>query len=153
MESARIVALAVIAAVTYGILQDLVTTRVCIEYFTIGHPRIIASESPLALAFLWGTIATWWVGLPLGGVLALSSRIGARPKLSWRHLLRPLATTMAVVGILATLAGFAGYGLARAAHLMAYIAGIVSGLTLCVIVWRRRASEASRRAVGAPTRS
>jgi hypothetical protein len=40
MESVKIIALCVGAAIAYGVLQDQVTARVCVEYFTIGHPPI-----------------------------------------------------------------------------------------------------------------
>jgi hypothetical protein len=32
----RILLLSVAAAVLYGILQDQVTARICVEYFTVG---------------------------------------------------------------------------------------------------------------------
>src|SRR5438105_3328307 len=40
MESAKILLLSVATAVAYGIVQDQVTARVCVEYFTIGHPPV-----------------------------------------------------------------------------------------------------------------
>ncbi len=54
------------ASVLYGLLHDQVTARVCVEYFTIGHPRVMASKSPTPLALYWGVVAPWWVGLPAG---------------------------------------------------------------------------------------
>jgi len=36
MEYIKIVLLAIAAAISYGILHDQITVRVCIEYFTIG---------------------------------------------------------------------------------------------------------------------
>lgn len=59
------VALSVLAAVVYGILHDQITARICVEYFTIGHARLIDSDSPTVLGLFWGVVATWWVGLPL----------------------------------------------------------------------------------------
>lgn len=47
-----------IAAIAYGIFLDLITTRICIEYFTIGHIPIIASKEPIDLAIAWGIVAT-----------------------------------------------------------------------------------------------
>lgn len=70
MEALRIVALAVAAAVAYGVLHDQVTARICVEYFTIGHPLLVPSYSPTLLALAWGVVATWWVGLVGGLVLA-----------------------------------------------------------------------------------
>ena len=91
MKSLSIVALAMAAAISYGIVHDQITARICLEYFTIGHPRLIASESPTVLALFWGVVATWWVGLPLGIALAVAARIGGRPKLTATDLVRPLA--------------------------------------------------------------
>src|ERR1041384_6329339 len=50
MPSLKIVLLGFCAAVGYGILHDQVTARVCVEYFTVGHPRIIASWVPVSIA-------------------------------------------------------------------------------------------------------
>ena len=60
-----IVALALFAGIAYSILHDQVTARVCVEYFTVGHPRIFPTESPTLLAIGWGIVATWWFALPL----------------------------------------------------------------------------------------
>jgi len=35
-----IVLLCIVAAVVYGVVHDQVTARVCVEYFTIGHPPV-----------------------------------------------------------------------------------------------------------------
>lgn len=48
-----IVLLAVLAACGYGVIHDQITVRICLEYFTIGHPRIFTTESPTLLAFGW----------------------------------------------------------------------------------------------------
>lgn len=164
MEALRIVALGVGASVLYGILHDQVTARVCVEYFTIGHRRVMESESPTLLALYWGVAATWWVGLPAGILLAISARLGGEPKRSWRELLRPMAVQLAVMAALALIAGLAGYAMARAgkvwllpplaervprdrhavfladlwAHLASYASGALGTLVLCVHTgWRR----------------
>ena len=82
MHSLRIIGLSLLAAIVYEIAHDQVTARVCVEYFTIGHPPLIPSESPTLLALAWGVVATWWVGLPLGIMLAVAARAGRRPKLA-----------------------------------------------------------------------
>ena len=41
MQAVLIFLLSIAAAVTYGIVHDQVTARVCVEYFTIGHPSIL----------------------------------------------------------------------------------------------------------------
>jgi len=82
MQVLAIVALGVVGAVTYGILQDLVTAHVCLEYFSVFHGT--PEGGPVAQALHWGVVATWWVGLPLGWVLALAARVGPWPKRTWR---------------------------------------------------------------------
>ncbi|MBN1395803.1 MAG: hypothetical protein JW959_12345, partial [Pirellulales bacterium] len=72
MEPLKILLLCVDAAIVYGVLHDQVTARVCVEYFTVGHPPVFATDSPTLLAFGRGFIATWWVGLILG-VLAIAA--------------------------------------------------------------------------------
>jgi hypothetical protein len=163
MESLKIILLCILAAVTYGILQDLITTRVCVEYFTIGHLPI-GTEDPTLLAIGWGILATWWVGLGLGLLLAFAARVGSRPRLAMRDLVRPVAITMLSVALAAAIAGMIGYLAAQsgwiflisplaqqvppdkharfladgAAHTVAYAAGALGGAVVCVAVWRKR---------------
>ena len=164
MEAIKIVILCVLSAVIYGILHDQVTARVCVEYFTIGHPPVFDTESPTLLAFGWGIIATWWVGLILGVPAALAARWGSLPKLNAFGLVRPIGGLLAVMGIASLLAGIVGYFMASAgkvwlveplastvptakhnayvadlwAHMAAYGVGFFGGLALCGwIVFRR----------------
>lgn len=164
MEAAKIVLLGLAAAVGYGVLHDQVTVRVCLEYFTIGHPRVFDTESPTLLALGWGVIATWWVGLPLGLLLAAFARLGPEPKLTARELLPSVGVLLAVMGALALLAGIAGYvaavqGKVRLvgslaaevprdrhavfladlwAHSASYASGALGGLVLGVVALGRR---------------
>ncbi len=164
MESLKIIALCVVAACLYGILQDQVTARVCVEYLSVWHPPIFATQSPTLLGLGWGVVATWWVGAMLGVGLALCARAGRAPKLAAADLLRPVGRLMLVVGAVALLAGLVGYALARSgevfvvgpvaeevpaarharfladlwAHNAAYLAGFIGGIVLCVRTVRRR---------------
>ncbi len=170
MRTAAILGLCVLAAIAYGIALDQVTARVCVEYFTIGHPPIFGTEDPTLLAFGWGVVATWWVGLGLGIPLAIASALGPGPRRDARSLLRPIASLMAVVYVLAALSGLAGYLLARSgsirlveplassidparhprfladlwAHLASYAVGFVGGWIVIVRVYlsRRRLGTA-----------
>ncbi|MBV8223051.1 MAG: hypothetical protein JO293_06785, partial [Candidatus Eremiobacteraeota bacterium] len=76
MEGARIWVLCIAAAVLYGELHDQITARVCVEYFTIGHPPLFPTDDPTLLGLGWGVVATWWVGLVLGAGLAVAARAG-----------------------------------------------------------------------------
>ena len=161
MRFITIVALTVLAGITYGILHDQVTARVCVEYFTIGHPPLIATESPTLLAIAWGIVATWWFALPLGVALASAARVGERPKLTASQLVRPLLILLAAMGAVALVAGITGYVLTSTArmppnewvvanivaekqaafmadwwaHSASYIGGFVGAIILCLYTW------------------
>jgi hypothetical protein len=113
MQFLKIVALSVAAAVTYGIIHDQVTARICVEYFTVGHPPVFDTEDPTLLGVGWGIFATWWVGVILGVPLAMTARIGNWPKRSARSLIRPIAWMMLATAICAAIAGIFGWLLAR----------------------------------------
>ncbi len=164
LEVLKIIAMCVLAAVVYGILHDQVTVRVCVEYFTIGHPPVFKTSSPTLLALGWGIIATWWVGLPLGTLLAAFARMGALPRLTARDLFRPLTIMLCLLGTAALIAGVVGYILARNdvlhlmgelaravpaekhdafiadlwAHNCSYLGGVVGAIALSVHARRRR---------------
>ncbi|HXH38154.1 MAG TPA: hypothetical protein VNN08_05975 [Thermoanaerobaculia bacterium] len=166
MRFLGIIALAVLAGITYGILHDQVTARVCVEYFTIGHPPIFRTTSPTLLAIGWGIVATWWVALPLGFSLACAARLGERPKRSASELVRPLVVLLGAMALLALVSGVTGYALATNksipiepwvagsiepskqaafiadwwAHTASYFGGFVGGMLLCLWVWRSRRS-------------
>jgi hypothetical protein len=112
MEIVKIVAAAVLAAIGYGILHDQATAHLCVEYFTIAHPPVFATLSPFWLAVGWGIIATWWLGLALGVLLALAARSGARPKFGLAELLPSIVLLVAVMAVSAASIGLAGYTIA-----------------------------------------
>ncbi len=171
MESLKIVALCVSAAILYGIAHDNVTARVCVEYFTIGHPPIFATESPTLLALGWGVVATWWVGLGLGLPLAVAARAGTRPKREAASFVRAIAALLGIMAVGSIAAGIAGSLAAKAdlvhlvgplaervppsrhvafladlwAHLAAYAIGGVGGLAIVGRTWITR-----RRRIGVP---
>ena len=164
MQGLRIVGLAVLAAIGYGIIHDQVTARICVEYFTVGHPPLFPTASPTLLALGWGVVATWWVGLPLGLVLAGAARLGSRHKLTATQLRRPVLVLMLSMGAIAGFAGAVGGVLAAEGdvwlspllskqlppdrhvpflidlwmHTASYAAGVVGGLALAVWTWRQR---------------
>ena len=70
MEGLKIVGSGVLGAVLYGVLHDEVTARICVESFTIGHPRILAKEHHVSfIAVLWAHWASDLSGVV--GALAL----------------------------------------------------------------------------------
>ncbi len=165
MEGLKIILLCILAAIVYGMCHDQVTARVCVEYFTIGHPPIFHTDSPTLLAFGWGIFATWWMGLILSIPAVITSRLGSWPKFNAADLLRPIACLLLVMACASFLAGIAGYLTAKAggvrligpialrvpearhvafltdlwAHVTAYAVGFFGGLVLCVwVLFRRR---------------
>ena len=164
MSAVKIVVLCIASAVAYGLVHDQITVRVCLEYFTIGHPPVFPTRSPTLLAIGWGIIATWWCGLLLGVPLALIARLGPRPKLQAGDFLRPIAIQLGCMGTVAAVAGVTGYFVARAglvglldplaseipesvhvafladlwAHLASYATGFLGGVVVWVWAWRER---------------
>ncbi len=127
MEAAKIWLVAIVATVSYGIAHDLVTTRVSLEYFTIAHADVFATQSPTLLALGWGVIATWWAGALLGVMIALTARFGSRPKVALRDLARPGASLVLIVGVLSLLGGIAGY-IAAGAGAVSLSAGLAADI-------------------------
>ena len=158
----RIIAFTILAAIVYGILHDQVTARVCIEYFTIGHPILIPTDSPFWIAMVWGVVATWWMGLILGIPLAFIARLGSRPKLEVAHLVKPTLVLLLVMGSSALFAGMVGFYFIKPytvlgdyllyipvpkqqafvadwlAHSASYLVGMAGGIGLWIYTWRKR---------------
>jgi hypothetical protein len=164
MQFAKIVLCTVLGAIVYGIVHDQITVRICLEYFTIGHPPVFGTVSPTFLALGWGVIATWWVGLPLGCALAIAARAGSNPKRDARSLMRPMGLLFLAMALCALAAGLAGAVLSWRgsislwepfysaiprskhirfladawAHSASYITGILGGCLLVRWTWRSR---------------
>lgn len=150
----------------YGIIHDLFTAHICVEYFSVFHPQVFATQSATLLALGWGIIATWWVGVFLGTLLAISARAGSWRKINAGELVRPISWLLFVMALLAAIAGSLGYFLERWgvvappiwvasvlpparharfmadwwAHNTSYFVGSFGGLVLCVLTIRRRAT-------------
>jgi hypothetical protein len=169
MEFAKIVLFSLAAAIVYGILHDQVTAHLCVGYFTIAHPPVFPTQSPFFLALGWGVLASWWVGLPLGFVLASVARWGPARRLALADLRPGILRLLVAMAICALLAGIGGGNLVAAglapvpggwaaripaekqvafsadawAHAASYGSGIIGGLAL--IAWtlcRRMRSRA-----------
>ncbi len=166
-NATQIILLCVFVAVLYGVLQDQITVRLCLEYFTVGHVPIFGDQDPTILAIFWGTTASWWVGLPLGILLAIASTVGRGQIRSARSLVRPLAILLLIMGLSAALAGISGYYLTATdtvsftgnyanrlakdriapflacafAHDTSYLVGIIGSCFLIGKTWLRRKSQ------------
>lgn len=108
MEFLKIVLFSLAAAIAYGVLHDSVTANICVEYFTIAHPLIVPTQSPFVLAMVWGVVATWWLGLPLGLMLAVAARAGPPRRLALATLRPWILRLLAVMAASAFVAGAAG---------------------------------------------
>jgi hypothetical protein len=111
LQGFTIVVLCVLAAISYGIVHDQVTARICLEYFTIGHPPIFVEPvtSPTVIGIAWGVIATWWVGLGMGIPLAIAARAGKRPQRDVGSLVRPIALLLGTTAVLAVVFAMIGH--------------------------------------------
>lgn len=164
METFKIILFSVFAACVYGVAHDLVTAHVCIEYFTVGHPPVFPTTSPILLAMGWGIIATWWIGLLLGVPLAVVFRFGKREKSTCRQIVKPVLLLLLVLYVCSMVAGCIGYVCGRLgwtwllpplsemipvdrhaaflfdlwAHSAAYLLGVPGGIVLMIITWRKR---------------
>jgi hypothetical protein len=161
MESIKIILFCIIAAVSYGIIHDEITAHICVEYFTVAHPPIFHTNSPLILGFAWGITATWWVALLLGCILAFVARSGTAPKIPVGSVISQVILVLSVTAISAAAVGMAAYLLTGsnqlflpdyavprskhvaffgvwAAHLTSYTVGICGGLATILNVWRTR---------------
>lgn len=156
--------LCLFGAIAFGILHDLVTANICVEYFTIGHPKVIESENPFQLALVWGILATWWVGAILGILLLIFNGIGKAPKVSFLIIKRYVIRLLLVLPFTSLLAGLIGYILALSgginfngelsrivpinkqvaflavgwAHVSSYLFGFIGGVVICMKVWMIR---------------
>ena len=168
VEALKIGLLAMVVAIAYGIVHDQITIRVCPEYFTVAHPHIFRTGSLTLIALGWGVAATWWGGLLAGVAVALAARAGSAEKFTWRRLLPPVIVLFIMMGVCATLAGFAGHWMASTGqipslqawgnmlpvekqpafmadlftHAFSYLAGGVGSVIIALVTaWQRYAAD------------
>ncbi len=72
-----LLALGILAAVAYGIANDQLACRQCIEYFTVGHTtthqRLLKTDNPTLNGIVWGIYDTWELGVIAGTVMAITA--------------------------------------------------------------------------------
>jgi len=163
IEYVKIAFFSIFAACVYGIAHNLVTAHVCVEYFLPPiHPVIFPTNSPIILALIWGIIATWWVGLLLGILLAAVCRLGQRPKLTVMNIVSPALLLFVSLYAISMLLGVIGYVVGHSgvlawlvhcdiaperharfmfnvvAHDSAYLFGAIGGIVLMFHLWKKR---------------
>ncbi|QZA58415.1 hypothetical protein [Candidatus Rhabdochlamydia porcellionis] len=106
-ELIKITGLTVLTGTAYGIANDMIACRDCIEYFTVGNfydgrslkNRPIQSLNPNLNAIAWGTIATWYVCLIAGIALSIIARVplpGITLKITAKQIAPYLAMAVAL---------------------------------------------------------
>jgi hypothetical protein len=164
MRKAKVILLVVLAAVTYGIIHDQITAHLCVEYFTVGHPNLFHTDSPILLGFCWGVAATVGIGAVFGAVLAEVSQSPGLPPYPMRPLRRSLLILIATMAVAAFLSGLLGFELSRHsiirlpvtfndlilpsrrdrfmaawfAHGASYLVGFAGGAFLIFRIWTQR---------------
>lgn len=164
MRNARVIAIAVLAAVGYGIVHDQITARISLDYFTLAHPPLFPTTSPTLLALCWGVASTAWLGAAFGFVLAMVANSAGVAPMPTLQLVRSLLMLLGVTAVAAVIAGVLGYELAQHslvsiapelrtlrpraeydrfvavwfAHLASYAAGMCGGAFLIFGIWRDR---------------
>jgi len=113
VRKATIVLLSTVAAIAYGVVHDQITARLCVEYFTIGHPLLFHTTSPTILGICWGIVATFGVGALLGIILALVSQSEGPPPVPILRLCKSILGLLAVMAVSASLAGVVGFELSQ----------------------------------------
>ncbi|MCC9606991.1 hypothetical protein LOC68_15075 [Blastopirellula sp. JC732] len=175
-ESLKIILMCIAAAILYGVCHDMITTRICLEYFTVFHAPVWGGATdPTVLALTWGAKATWWVGLILSIPAVLLARAGAPPKLAARDLVRPIGYLLLTMAIGSLVAGLVAWRLAEGgviwpapdfarlmkreahvgflidawAHSAAYAFGFFGGIAVCIWIWMQRRILRGREALAA----
>jgi len=163
-DVANIVLTATAAAVVYGVVHDLVTANVSVEYFSVAHPPVFHTTSPFLRALGWGVIATWWVGAPLGVGLAAAARLGLAPRVGIAEFAAYIVALMIGCWLVAAISGGVGAYLVATgraptplgwgpiipapkhvafafdawAHMASYLASAAGGVTIIGrVAWRR----------------
>ncbi|OJW70825.1 MAG: hypothetical protein BGO68_02335 [Candidatus Amoebophilus sp. 36-38] len=160
IEIAKIMSMTTINAVAYGIVHDLITTQINFDYFasdrthhgpyTKAHfPFIYRTNNKILYALLWGTIATWWVGLPLGIICGIAARCNSK-KLTWHNLMKPMSlfsvgmlTTSIIVGLLNYVNYKDSFEMVAVMHQTSYITGIVGGILMAYYLYNYTPEKSS----------
>jgi hypothetical protein len=159
VEFIKIVLACTLAAILYGVIHDQVTARICLEYFTVFHPPVFATQSPTLLAMGWGIIATWWAGAIIGCLIAIAAQLGTRAQLTARDVMPMIGWLLLFMACCAVVFGIIGYfkgvmpigddamipvSMQRRfladwwAHSASYSSGFIGGLALCGIIAVKR---------------
>ena len=156
-----------------GISLDLVTANVAVEYFSVHHPQLIATENPWALALVWGVAASWWFGAISGVIVASINQRRSTPLdpmrilrwtlmaciLLWLIMIAILLAVFAITSAIPPEQRQASFASDRrlvavaVTHQSEYVLGAIALLVISVMTWRSKSrtdeqSHPPERAVG-----
>jgi hypothetical protein len=152
IEIAKIMVMNTVGAVIYGVTHDLITTQINIDYFASDRthhgpvtrksfPFIYQSNNKILYALLWGTISTWWVGLPIGILWGIAARSNSE-QLGWRDLIKPMlvfSSGMLTASVICGLVSYAShkdsFKMVAIMHEASYITGIVGGILMAGYIY------------------
>jgi hypothetical protein len=131
------IAITVVFAVLYGVVNDQMTVSISSEYYSVYKygqfmpwlDKYGLVDAPLRVqAVLIGTLATWWYGVFLGIMLGISSMVGRYAPLSTGYYLRivgaVMMATLAVSVIFGSVAFTAAPFVHPSAEKMPFLEGI-----------------------------
>lgn len=165
MPALRFIATITALTCLLGIALDLVTAHIWVDYFTVHHPKVVDSTSPLVMALVWGVGASWWFGAIAAAILWVFNRRRRNPAPDrllvrwvikslialWLTMMVILGTTYGLIGLLPAETRRPTFDTDRRAmavaitHMTEYALGAMVLIVLMVLVGRRsrRLSRAS----------
>jgi hypothetical protein len=111
-------AISVLLATAYGILNDQITVTISPEYFSVFKRHmfwwlvsgLVEHGAPLRIqAAAVGAAATWWYGAFLAVILIPFALLGRRPQLSTRQYLNAILLIMAITLGMSVVFGLIAY--------------------------------------------
>ena len=112
------IAITVICATAYGVVNDQITSTISTEYFSVYKFRQFTPQlemfgmidAPMRVqAILIGTLATWWYGLFLGIMLGISSMAGRHAPLTTMQYMRIIGAVMVFTFAISVIFGTFAY--------------------------------------------
>jgi hypothetical protein len=157
MQAIRFLLSVVALACLFGVALDLVTAHVWVDYFTLHHPKVVESKSPIVMALVWGVGASWWFGAVAAGILWWFNRRRPHPVpagtlirwtaramvVLWLVMMAVLGGIYALIGLLPMEARRPTFDIDRRAmavaltHQTEYVLGAIVLIVLMVLVARR----------------
>lgn len=164
MRALRFIICVVLLTCLFGIALDLVTAHVWVDYFTVHHPKVVESKSPIVMAIVWGVSASWWFGAIAAAILWWFNRRRPHPVPDatllrwlvyalvalWVAMMTILGSIYALIGLLPMTARRPTFDIDRRAmsvaltHQTEYVLGAVVLVVLMILVarWSRKAAMA-----------